>query len=59
MICSSPTYAPSLFAIEGDSIGHAVFGLSLITQPVLLVVEDTTTSAVAATAALASTRDPA
>ncbi|NUO85547.1 MAG: sodium transporter [Cupriavidus sp.] len=59
MICTSPTYAPSLFAIEGDSIGYAVFGLSLITLLVILVVEATRAGAVAGTAAMARTRDPA
>ncbi|MDQ0139695.1 MHYT domain-containing protein [Cupriavidus necator] len=59
MICTSPTYAPSLFAIEGDSIGYAVFGLSLITLLVILVVEATRTGAVAGPAAMARTRDPA
>lgn len=45
MVCTSPTYAPSLFAIEGDSIGYAVFGLTLITLLVILVVEATRTGA--------------
>ncbi|KAI3600093.1 hypothetical protein D8I24_4481 [Cupriavidus necator H850] len=38
-------YAPSLFAIEGDSIGYAVFALTLITLLVILVVEATRTGA--------------
>ncbi|MCY1353207.1 putative signaling protein [compost metagenome] len=48
MVCTSPTYAPSLFAIEGGSIGYAVFGLTLITLLVILVVEATRTGAATA-----------
>ncbi|CAJ96838.1 MHYT domain, NO-binding membrane sensor [Cupriavidus necator] len=57
MICTSPTYAPSLFAIEGDSIGYAVFGLTLITLLVILVVEATRTGA--EVVPVARTRDAA
>lgn len=45
MICTSPNYVPGLFAIEGDNIGYAVFGLTLITLMVILVVEATRSGA--------------
>jgi NO-binding membrane sensor protein with MHYT domain len=45
MICTSTSYSPSLLAIEGESIGYAVFGLTLITLLVILLVEATRSAA--------------
>jgi len=41
MICTSPTYSPSLLAIEGGNIGYAVFALTLVTLVVIMVLEAT------------------
>lgn len=41
MICTGTSYAPTLLAIEGSNIGYAVFGLTLLTLLVILLVEAT------------------
>ena len=43
MICTSPTYSPGLFAIEGGNIGYAVFLLTIVTLLVILLLEATRT----------------
>lgn len=39
MICTSPTYSPDLFAIEGGNVGYAVFAMTLVMLMVTLLIE--------------------
>ncbi|TPQ33154.1 MHYT domain-containing protein [Cupriavidus pinatubonensis] len=56
MICTSPSYSPSLFAIEGGSIGYAVFVLTMVTLLIILLIEATRAGIDAAAASTSGSR---
>lgn len=48
MICTGRTYAPTLFAVEGENIGYAVFALAAVVLTFIFLIEATRSSAQAA-----------
>jgi NO-binding membrane sensor protein with MHYT domain len=51
MICTGRTYAPTLFALEGDNMGYAVFALAAVVLMFILVIEATRSASQAMPAA--------
>ncbi len=50
MICTGRTYSPTLFAVEGENIGYAVFALAAVVLTFIFLIEATRGSAQAAAA---------
>lgn len=50
MICTGRTYAPTLFAVEGENIGYAVFALAAVVLIFIFVIEATRSATKDATA---------
>ncbi|WER49671.1 MHYT domain-containing protein [Cupriavidus sp. WKF15] len=47
MICTSPSYSPDLFAIEGGNVGYVVFAMALVLLMITLVMEATRSGRIA------------